>query len=208
MTSLFVTGIGTGIGKTLISAILCEALKADYWKPVQAGNLEDSDSDFVKKFTDNSHTIIHPEAFRLTTACSPHLAAKIDNVEIELSEITAPKITKPLIVEGAGGLLVPLNEHKLVIDLIEQFKMPVVLVSQNYLGSINHTLLSIEALRAREIPIAGIVFNGSQNLETEHIINSFFKLPVIGRVFKEAGINRALIQKYATEFGKRIHELS
>ena len=168
---IFVTGIGTGIGKTIVSAILVEKLKADYWKPIQSGDLEDSDTLKVKSLVTNTLSVFHPEAYRLTQPFSPHKSAKIDNITIEADKIILPKTDNQLIIEGAGGLMVPLNDHFLMIDLIRQLDAEVILVSQNYLGSINHTLLSIEALKARGIPLKTIIFNGITDPETEGIIS-------------------------------------
>src|ERR1041385_3043150 len=144
---LFVTGIGTGIGKTIVSAALVEKLKADYWKPIQSGDLDKSDSLSVKNLISNSITKIHPESYRLTQPFSPHKSAAIDGIIIDPDAIQLPKTNNALIVEGAGGLMVPLNNEFLIIDLIKKLGIEVILVSQNYLGSINHTLLSIYALK-------------------------------------------------------------
>lgn len=181
---LFVTGIGTGIGKTVVSAVLTEALAADYWKPVQAGNLEASDTMLVRSLVRNSLSVIHPEKYRLQTACSPHLAARLDGLTLDPERLNLPRPDREriLIIEGAGGLLVPLREDFLVADLIKQFDASVVLVSQSYLGSINHTLLSLEALRARSLKLAGIIFNGESNAESEAIILSYSGAPLLGRI--------------------------
>src|SRR5476649_1485023 len=147
---LFVTGIGTGIGKTIVSAILTEKLKADYWKPIQAGDLDNSDTLKVKSLITNTSSKIHPEAYRLTQACSPHKAAAIDGITIDQKNILLPVTDNKLIIEGAGGLMVPLNNNFLMIDLIQQLNAGVILVVKHYLGSINHTLLSLEALYSRD----------------------------------------------------------
>ena len=181
---LFVTGIGTDIGKTLISAILVEKLKCDYWKPVQAGELDNSDTMKVQRLVSNSTTIFHPEAYRLTQPYSPHKAAALDGITIEEKTIIAPKTDNTLLIEGAGGLMVPLNDHALVIDLIKQLNADVILVSQNYLGSINHTLLSIEALKQRGIPVKGIIFNGEENTSTEDYIINYTQVAHLGRIPK------------------------
>lgn len=178
----FVTGIGTGIGKTLVSTILVEKLGADYWKPIQSGDLMQSDSLFVEKWISNSRTTIYPEAYRLSQPLSPHWSAKLDGVEIDLQRIEIPRTTNQLIIEGAGGLLVPLNDKELLIDLIESFDAEVIIVSQNYLGSINHTLLTVQALQQRNINIKGIIFNGDENLETENYILNYTKVPCLGKI--------------------------
>ena len=166
----FLTGIGTGIGKTIAAAALCQALEYDYWKPLQAGNLENSDSMLVQRLISNNVSKVHDEKHKLNTACSPHQAAAIDGISLRLSDFALPKTDKPLIVEGAGGLLVPLNEENTLLDLIGHFALPVILVTKNYLGSINHTLLSIQALRSRGYEIALLLFNGERNYESERII--------------------------------------
>ncbi len=195
----FVTGIDTEIGKTVVSAILTEALKADYWKPIQSGDLENSDSMKVKSLIGNSKTVIHPEAYRLNTPASPHYSAALDGVEIKLNAIQLPETDNDLIVEGAGGLMVPLNDQFLIIDLIEKLALPVVLVSKNYLGSINHTMLSIEVLKQRNIPIAGIIFNGKRTPSTEDYILKYSGLILLGRLEEEAEINPSIIEKYAKQ---------
>ena len=179
---LFVTGIGTGIGKTLISAILVEKLKADYWKPVQAGELDNSDTMKVKSLVSNTTSVFHPETYRLTQPYSPHKAAMLDSIAIDEKEISLPQTNNQLIIEGAGGLMVPLNDHFLMIDMVKQLDAEVVLVSQNYLGSINHTLLSVEALQQRNIPIKGIIFNGEANSSTEEFILSYTKVKLLGKI--------------------------
>jgi dethiobiotin synthetase len=178
----FVTGIGTEIGKTVVSAILVKALQADYWKPVQSGDLDHTDTDKVREWAGLSPERIHPETYRLTRPMSPHASAAADGVSISLGEFQLPKTSNPLIVEGAGGIMVPLNEQDCIIDLIAKLGLPVVVVSRNYLGSINHTLLSIEALRQRSIPIAGLVFNGDPVPTTESIITKMTGLACWFRV--------------------------
>lgn len=178
----FVTGIGTEIGKTVTSAILTEHLKADYWKPIQSGDLHQSDTSKVKNLISNNQTVFHGEAYQLKQPFSPHYSAELDDVKIDLNSINLPETQNNLIVEGAGGLMVPLNNHDLIIDLIEKLGLEVILVSKNYLGSINHTLLSVEALKSRGIPIAGIVFNGEKNESTENIIIKMTGLKVIANI--------------------------
>lgn len=179
---LFVTGIGTGIGKTIISAILVEKLKSDYWKPVQSGDLEDSDTLKVRDMVSNSYSIFHPETYRLTQPFSPHKSAAIDNVNIEKDKFILPETDNQLLIEGAGGLMVPLNNNFLMIDLIKQLNADVVLVSQNYLGSINHTLLSIAALKQYNINIAGIIFNGRTDTDSESYILNYTGINLLGAV--------------------------
>jgi len=179
---LFVTGIGTGIGKTIISAILVEKLKADYWKPVQSGELDNSDTMKVKGLVTNITTVFHSETYRLTQPYSPHKSAALDDINIDPEKITKPKTSNKLIIEGAGGLMVPLNDRFLMIDLIKQLNAEVILVSQNYLGSINHTLLSVYALQQREIPVKGIIFNGQPDLNSEEYILAYSGLKLLGNI--------------------------
>lgn len=200
----FVTAIDTDSGKTLVSAILCEALQADYWKPVQAGKPKDADT--VKEFISNSKTIIHPESYFLQTPASPHAAAKIDNIEISLNKFVLPSTDNILVIEGAGGCLVPLNDNAFIIDLIPMFRAQVILVADLYLGSINHTLLTIEALQKRRLPIEGIIFNGISNIESERIILHHSKLKCLLRIPQEEGITKSTVSKYAYQLRKNWNE--
>ena len=172
MRPLFISGIGTEIGKTIASAVLVENLQADYWKAIQSGELDNSDSMLVESLISNKKTIIHPEAYRLTQPFSPHKSAAIDGIHIELNKIILPKTENQLIIEGAGGLMVPLNDRDLIIDLIKKLDAEVILVSKNYLGSINHTLLSVELLKNRSIPIRKLIFCGESNPSSEDAIHS------------------------------------
>ena len=199
MKRIFITGIGTDIGKTIVSAIITEALHADYWKPVQSGELHNTDTMKVKQLVSNSKTIFHTERFRLQQPLSPHAAAEIDGVEIQLKDFLLPKTDNHLIIEGAGGLMVPLNNQLLIADLIKHFEASVILVSRNYLGSINHTLLTIQELRRRNIPIIGIVFNGEHTQQIENYIQQFTQLPILFRVNMESIINKQTILKYANK---------
>jgi len=179
---LFVTGIGTGIGKTIVSAILVEKLKADYWKPIQSGDLDKSDSLSVQNLISNTVTKIHPESYRLTQPFSPHKSAAIDGITINPDTIHLPKTTNALIVEGAGGLMVPLNNEFLIINLIKKLGIEAVLVSQNYLGSINHTLLSIYVLKNYGISIRGIIFNGNEDISSKDFILKNSGLKLLGHI--------------------------
>ncbi|HEY0652464.1 MAG TPA: dethiobiotin synthase [Chryseosolibacter sp.] len=198
MTTFFVTGIDTDSGKTLVSAILCEALHADYWKPIQAGLPRDSET--VRNLLINKQTIIHPERHLLQTPASPHAAAKIDNVSIKLNDFQLPKTQNNLIIEGAGGCLVPINDTHFVVDLISRLNIDVILVADLYLGSINHTLLTVEALKHRSLRIRGIIFNGQSNPESERIILAHTKIPCLLRIPREQTINKQTVLKYANQF--------
>ncbi len=180
--SYFITGIGTGIGKTIASAVLTEKLAADYWKPVQAGDLDQSDSLMVKSLLSNSISKIHPEQYRLNHPLSPHLSAKLDGITIDLNAFKIPQTNNSLIVEGAGGLMVPLNDQHLIIDLIKKLNLQVILISKHYLGSINHTLLTINTLKQNHIPIKGIIFNGDENVESEKYILNYSKIENLGSI--------------------------
>jgi dethiobiotin synthetase len=193
---LFVTGIGTDVGKTIVSAILVEALKADYWKPIKAGDLAYSDTHRIQELA-RHHGKIFPSSYELKTAASPHYAASIDGVSIDLKKCVEPNSENHIIVEGAGGVFVPLNQSDLIIDLIAALKMEVVLVSRNYLGSINHTLLTVEALNNRKIPIRGVVFNGEPAPSSEEIIVARTGLPVLFRIGHLGMIDSGVVDEYA-----------
>lgn len=179
---IFITGIGTGIGKTIISAIVTEKLKADYWKPIQSGDLDNSDTMKVQSLVSNPATKFHPEAYRLTQPFSPHKSAAIDKISIDMENILLPKTDNQLVIEGAGGLMVPLNDNFLMIDLIKQLNPKVILVSQHYLGSINHTLLSIHALKKYNIEVMGIIFNGAKDIYSKSYILNYSNLPELGTI--------------------------
>jgi dethiobiotin synthetase len=179
---IFITGIGTGIGKTVISAIVTEKLKADYWKPVQAGDLDTSDTIKVKSLVSNNISRFHPEAYRLTQPYSPHKAAAMDKVVIDIQNIILPETDNQLVIEGAGGLMVPLNDNTLMVDVIKKLNAKVLLVSQNYLGSINHTLLSLHALKSYNIPVMGIIFNGDKDIYSKTYILNYSGLNEIGHI--------------------------
>lgn len=196
---LFITGISTDVGKTIASAIIVEALQADYWKPIQAGDLEHSDTHKVQSLVSNKQSQFHPNSYALQTPASPHLAAAKDGITIDLNQIQEPETTNHLVVEGAGGILVPLNDTQSVVDLI-QSDYKVIVVSRHYLGSINHTLLTIEALQNREIQVAGIIFSGDENSSTESIILSRTAVPCLGRIAQEPYFDSNVISEYADAF--------
>ena len=203
---LFITGIGTDVGKTITAAIITQALEADYWKPIQAGDLKNSDSHKLQRYISNSKTTIFENSYKLNTPASPHYAAKLDAVTINLQNIIEPKTANNLVIEGAGGLLVPLNNTDCVIDLIkEDYK--IILVSRHYLGSINHTLLSFEALKSRNLNLAGIIFSGDKNQATEEIILSKTNAKLIGRIENEAYFDQNVIQYYADKFTENLLNL-
>jgi len=190
--AFFVSGIGTDVGKTVVSSVLCELLFANYWKPVQSGELDNTDSMKVERLVSFETFQFFPEQFRLTQPLSPHVSAKLDGVHIEASDFDFPDVTGNLIVEGAGGLMVPINEKGLLYcDLAAEWKLPTILISRHYLGSINHTLMSIETLRSRNIPILGIIYVGDELPMTEDIIftktqiPTLFHVPIFEKLSKE-----------------------
>jgi dethiobiotin synthetase len=196
---LFITGISTDVGKTIASAIIVEALEADYWKPIQAGDLDNSDSLKINSYISNGKTVIHENSYKLNTPASPHLAAELDGVTIDLKQIKEPQTKNHLVIEGAGGIFVPLNDTDCVIDLIQK-DYKVIVVSRHYLGSINHTLLTVEALKNSKIKIAGIIFSGDKNESTETIILNKTRVKYIGRIDQEPYIDQTVIQEYADLF--------
>ena len=170
------TGIDTEVGKTVVSAILVKALEADYWKPVQSGDLDYSDTMKVQEWSVGNAGTFYPEGFRLNTPASPHVSARIDGVEIALSDFELPRTENHLVIEGAGGLMVPLNDHgDYIIDLLKNHASKIVLVSRNYLGSINHTLSSFEVLKSRGLKVDMLVFSGETNAESEKAIINHIK---------------------------------
>ncbi len=197
--TFFITGISTDVGKTIASAIFVEALEADYWKPIQAGELENSDTHKVQSLVSNSKSKFHKSAYDLVTPMSPHAAAEIDGVNISSEKITRPKTKNNLIVEGAGGLLVPLNEKETIIDLIQQ-KDKVIVVSRHYLGSINHTLMTLELLKQRNLNVFGIIFSGDENPSSEAIIKKMSSASILGRIEEEPYFDANVIKEYAEQF--------
>ncbi|WMX16379.1 MULTISPECIES: dethiobiotin synthase [unclassified Aureispira] len=193
----FVTGIDTDVGKTIVSAVLVEALQADYWKPVQAGGLDFTDTNAVQELVSNPTSHFFEEAYRLNTPASPHYAAEVDQLTIDFHSIKIPDTKHNLIIEGAGGLFVPLNDDFLIIDLIQRFNVPVVLVAKFYLGSINHTLSSIDALQKRNIPIAGIIFNGPITESSKKYILNYTKIPCLGCIPWLDNFSKKEVVKYA-----------
>jgi dethiobiotin synthetase len=200
MSNIFITGIGTDVGKTVIAAIVTQALTADYWKPIQSG-LEETDKATISSLIMNQKTVMHPESYRLKTPMSPHKAAQIDGFTIELDKINRPVTQNRLVIEGAGGLLVPINDHNTITDLI----LPddkVILVSSGYLGSINHTLLSTELLKSRGLNCVGIFYNDVKLDGTIEIIEKMSGIKTLGHLKKEETIDAETVSGYAQEFKK------
>jgi dethiobiotin synthetase len=203
---IFITGISTDVGKTITSAIVVEALEADYWKPIQAGDLDNSDTLKVKSRISNSKSQFHSNSYQLNTPASPHWAAEIDGITIDLKEIQEPKTENHLVVEGAGGIFVPLNEKDTIADLIQP-DYKVIIVSRHYLGSINHTLLTIEAIQNRGFQVHGIIFSGSENKSTESLILNKTGIKCIGRIEEEPYFDQNVIKEYADLFRENLLNL-
>lgn len=195
MKKYFVTAIGTDSGKTLVSAILTQALHADYWKPIQSGNPKDADR--IAQLISNSKTKIHESAYFFEKPASPHDAAASENRNIHLDQVLLPQTTNHLVIEGAGGVLVPLNNTDFVIDIAQKLDCELILVSNLYLGSINHTLLTFRELERRNLSIKGIIFNGNSNKASQEIILKHTRLPCLLEIDQHAHIDQELIGKYA-----------
>lgn len=201
--TFFITGISTEVGKTIASAIITESLQADYWKPIQAGELDNSDSHKVEKLISNKKTKFHKSAFNLKTPMSPHAAADIDGVAVSVKKIVRPETKNALVIEGAGGLLVPLNASETIIDLIQPSDK-VIVISRHYLGSINHTLLTIEALKARNLNVFGIIFSGDEHPSTESIIKKMSGVPILGRIEEEPYFDQNVVKEYAEKLKTKL----
>lgn len=198
MKKIFITGISTDVGKTIASAIVTEALEADYWKPIQAGELNNTDKHKVEKLVSNTKSKIHSSSFDLHTPMSPHAAAEIDGLHIKLSDIKEPKTKNHLVIEGAGGLLVPINDKHTILDLIKP-NYTVIVVSRHYLGSINHTLLTVNLLKEKGFDVS-IIFSGDEHPTTESIISKLTEVPIIGRINEEPYFDKNVINEYVEKF--------
>lgn len=190
----------------MVSAVLTEALQADYWKPVQTGTIVSTDKEMVEMLVSNSKTKVFENSLEFLHPYSPHYAAALEKRDIDISQFIVPTTDNRLVMEGAGGLLVPLNNTHLMIDLVKQLGTPVVLVTKHYLGSINHTLLSIEVLKQRQIPLAGIIFNGDKFADNEEIITGFANAPVIGRIEYSEDIDKSFVQQEADKLKASISQ--
>jgi len=205
MANIFITGIGTDVGKTVVAAIVTEALEADYFKPVQAGDLDNSDTMKVERLISNKTSTFHPNSYALQTPMSPHAAAEIDGVQIDTHAIEIPETDNHLVIEGAGGILVPLNDTETILDIID-VRYKVIVVSRHYLGSINHTLMTIQLLKDRGFDIH-LIFNGDEHPTTEAIIKKMGDVPVIGRIDEEAKMDKAVIKKYADQLKNKLSQI-
>jgi dethiobiotin synthetase len=195
----FISGIGTNVGKTVVAAIITETLRADYWKPVQSGSADGIDSDTVEALLSNPVSRIFKENYLLKEPASPHLAAGKEGISIDLDSIILPGTKNHLVIEGAGGLMVPLNDKEYVIDLAAKFEAEIILVVNNYLGCINHTLLSIEYLLSNKHSFAGIIFNGDFDREVEKAIAAYKGTRVIGKIPHSKQINQEFIRAQAAQ---------
>jgi dethiobiotin synthetase len=204
MKNIIVAGSGTDVGKTVVAAILTTLLKGDYWKPIQCGDEETADTATMKILVDTTRHQIYPPAYSFKTPLSPHHAARLENTSICVSAIIPPRTQRPLIIESIGGVFVPLTTHVLTIDLFKSWDCRWVIVSKHYLGSINHTLLTIEALKRYQVSIAGIIFNGEPNPDSEAAILEVSQLPCLGRVLPEPCLDPQTIQRYAIQWQPRL----
>lgn len=201
-SNLTVVGIGTEVGKTVVSAILCTLLEANYWKPVESG--EEKDSERMKDLLNLEKHTIFPPAYSLKAPLSPHHAAQLENLLIQEEKIRLPKTKKKLVIEGVGGILTPLTLSKTALDVMQTWEAEWVVVSRHYLGSINHTLLTLEALKARNLKIKGVIFNGSSNPKSEEAILTLSRVPYLGHLFPETSITPLILNKYAHLWRERV----
>ncbi len=203
----FITGTDTGVGKTVLSALLCAALEAIYWKPIQTGTDEGSDSLTVAKLAELPAARIIPEAYRFRQPVSPHLAARWAGERIHLKNIEMPEVAPgaALIVEGAGGVLVPVNEREFMADLMHELKLPVLLAARSTLGTINHTLLSLAALGRRGVDVAGVVLIGEPNPHNREAIEEYGRVRVLGEIpHLEKLCRAALLRTFEAHFDKKV----
>ncbi|MFT6745678.1 MAG: dethiobiotin synthetase [Glaciecola sp.] len=201
MRKIFVTGIGTDVGKTIVSAVLTEALQADYWKPIQCGGLELTDTDRVKRLVSSPASHFHPETYSFPNPVSPHQAAKLNDSKIRLGKLTPPETENTLIIEGAGGIMVPYNYRgDSMLEIAQHCEAEIVVVANSYLGSINHTILTLEHLKTQDVNVLGIIFNGESNSESEEVILNKTKVTCLGRIPQEFEFSKELIKKYAHDY--------
>ena len=207
LNNIIVAGIGTGVGKTVVSAILTTILDADYWKPIQCGADDHSDTLTIQKLSRAEKLHIHESAYSLKAPLSPHHAARLENIVIDSKKIILPQTKKPLVIEGVGGIFVPLTSKVLSLDLFKTWNCQWVVVSRHYVGSINHTLMTIEVLKMHGISILGLIFNGDPNPDSEEAILKNCSLPILGRLFPEQNIDSKTIKKYAQQWQMRFNQL-
>jgi dethiobiotin synthetase len=203
---IMVAGIGTEVGKTVVSAILTVIFQGDYWKPIQSGLEEDWDSHIIKKWIDPSIHTIHPPCYSLSFPCSPHKAARLSGIEIDYQTIKIPNSTKMLIIEGVGGVLAPLTKDILSLELFKKWDCQWILISNHYLGSINHTLLTVEILKMHQVDLRGVIFNGFPDFDSEDVILKKSGLPLLGALHPEPNLNSSVIKKYANLWAPKIYQ--
>lgn len=207
MHKIIVAGTGPDVGKTVVSAIVTTLLQADYWKPVQCGDENSSDTCTVKQWIDPSISTVHPPAYSFKAPVSPHQAAQQENRCIEMNKFKLPNTQRSLVIESVGGIYVPLTLNNLSIDLFKQWHCKWIVVSRHYIGSINHTLLTLEALKSHGIPILGLIFNGVETPASEQAILGMSGVPFISRLLPEKQINSTIIQKYANQWKQNFNQL-
>ncbi len=201
-TPIAIAGIHTDVGKTICAAVLVRALQCDYWKPIQAGGLGNSDSDTVRRWNETAH--IHPEAYQLQLAASPHTAARAEQMTIALTDLHAPLTDRPLLIETAGGVCSPVNEQHVVADLLAHYRWPTVLVTQHYLGSISHTLSAIDALNARGVAILGLLINGDVDDASEQFITQYCGLPILAHIERMAELSESAMAQQAQRIAPQL----
>lgn len=205
MKKFFITGTDTGVGKTLTSAVLTFALKAHYWKPIQSGVADETaDYEKIQQLTGLADTYFFPSAYVLKASLAPGQAAHLENIFIDIKKINLPEISSSLIVEGAGGIFVPLNQTNLVLDLIKKINFPVIIVSRGTIGTINHTLLTIEALRQRKIMIEGIIFSGDLNPSNQLAIEQWGNVKTILHIPKFENLTPVSFQTWVKQHQQKI----
>lgn len=207
MPRLMVSGIGTDVGKTVVSAILATLFKGDYWKPIQSGDETQSDTTKMLSLLDTDQHTIFPPAYSFQAPLSPHHAAALEKTCIDCKSIIPPYTKRPLIIEGVGGILSPLTTTTTSLDHFKTWECQWIVVSKNYLGSINHTLLTIDVLKRQNISIAGIIFNGEPNPYSESAILEITKLPLLARLHPEPVINRKTIIRNAQQWQQQLRHL-
>jgi len=195
--AIAIAGIHTDIGKTVVAAIVTEALRADYWKPVQSGSLDNSDSMTIKNLLSNTQSVVHPEAVQLQLAASPHKAARHENRIVDFREFELPQSNQTLIVETAGGLFSPIDENGTMADFLQRQQLPALLVTRHYLGSINHTLLCIEAMKQRGIPLLGLIVSGEPDEHSERFIRNYTGTSSVFHTGELKVINKTTIHEVA-----------
>ncbi|MCA0429401.1 MAG: dethiobiotin synthase [Bacteroidetes bacterium] len=197
MKNIFITGIGTNVGKTVASAVITEALQADYWKPIQTGSNDLTDTQNIKNLISNTKSVIHNESYLFKEPVSPHLAASLENQTIQLSNIVIPNTENNIVIEGAGGILVPINNTHFVIDLANVFDCEIVLVIKNYLGCINHALLSIDYLLNNQYNLKGLILNGNFDKQVKSAILNHSETPIIAEIKEFETIDKSIIKELA-----------